>query len=37
MAQTKTKLAGAWTYEDLFTLPDDGKRYEIIEGDLVAE
>jgi Uma2 family endonuclease len=23
-----------WTYEDLFTLPDDGKRYEIIEGGL---
>jgi Uma2 family endonuclease len=32
MAQTKP--AGAWTYEDLFTLPDDGKRYEIIEGEL---
>jgi Uma2 family endonuclease len=23
-----------WTYEDLFRLPDDGKRYEIIEGEL---
>src|SRR5689334_12758548 len=23
-----------WTYEDLFDLPDDGKRYEIIEGVL---
>jgi Uma2 family endonuclease len=23
-----------WTYEDLFNLPDDGKRYEIIEGVL---
>jgi Uma2 family endonuclease len=32
MAQTKP--AGAWTYEDLFALPDDGKRYEIIEGEL---
>ena len=32
MAQTK--LAGAWTYDDLFVLPDDGKRYEIIEGEL---
>lgn len=32
MAQTKP--AGAWTYEDLFSLPDDGRRYEIIEGDL---
>ena len=33
MAQTKP-APGAWTYEDLFSLPDDGKRYEIIEGDL---
>ena len=29
-----TKPAGTWTYEDLFALPDDGKRYEIIEGEL---
>jgi Uma2 family endonuclease len=29
-----TKPAGTWTYEDLFSLPDDGKRYEIIEGEL---
>lgn len=28
------KPAGAWTYEDLFELPDDGKRYEIIDGEL---
>jgi Uma2 family endonuclease len=28
------KPAGAWTYEDLFALPDDGRRYEIIEGEL---
>jgi Uma2 family endonuclease len=28
------KPAGAWTYEDLFALPDDGTRYEIIEGEL---
>ena len=26
--------AGAWRYDDLFSLPDDGKRYEIIEGEL---
>ena len=32
MAQTK--LAGAWSYEDILTFPDDGRRYEIIEGDL---
>ena len=32
MAQTKP--AGTWTYEDLFSLPDDGRRYEIIEGEL---
>lgn len=29
-----TKPAGTWTYEDLSTLPDDGRRYEIIEGAL---
>jgi Uma2 family endonuclease len=29
-----TAPARTWTYEDLFTLPDDGKRYEIIEGEL---
>ena len=28
------KPAGTWTYEDLFSLPDDGTRYEIIEGVL---
>jgi Uma2 family endonuclease len=30
----QTKLAGTWTYEDLFTLPDDSRRYEIVEGEL---
>jgi Uma2 family endonuclease len=30
----QTKSAGTWTYEDLFSLPDDGRRYEIIEGEL---
>lgn len=30
------KPAGTWTYDDLFTLPDDGTRYEIIEGELYA-
>ncbi len=29
-----TKPAGGWTYEDLFKLPDDGKHYEIIDGEL---
>ena len=28
------KAAGTWTYKDLTSLPDDGKRYEIIEGGL---
>ena len=28
------KPTGTWTYEDLLSLPDDGKRYEIIEGVL---
>jgi Uma2 family endonuclease len=32
MAQTK--LAGTWTYEDNSALPDNGWRYEIIEGGL---
>ena len=26
-----TKPAGTWTYEDLFSLPDEGRRYEIRE------
>ena len=29
-----TKPAGTWTYEDLISLPDDGRRYEIIEREL---
>ncbi len=29
-----TKPAGTWKYEDLFALPDDGTRYEIIDGEL---
>ncbi len=28
------KPAGTWSYEDLFSLPEDGRRYEIIEGEL---
>jgi Uma2 family endonuclease len=28
------KAAGTWTYEDLLALPEDGRRYEIIEGEL---
>lgn len=28
------KAAGTWTYDDLLALPDDGRRYEIIEGAL---
>lgn len=31
-----TKPRGGWVYEDLLDLPDDGPRYEIIEGDLYA-
>lgn len=31
-----TKPAGTWTYDDLLSLPDDGRRYEIIEGALYA-
>jgi Uma2 family endonuclease len=29
-----TKLAGTWSYADLATLPEDGTRYEIIDGEL---
>ena len=29
-----SKPAGTWTYEDLFDLPDDGRRWEIIDGEL---
>jgi Uma2 family endonuclease len=34
MEMALTKPAGQWTYADLLTLPDDGKRYEIIEREL---
>ena len=33
MAQIKP-APGMWTYEDLLALPEDGNRYEIIEGEL---
>ena len=33
-SKVSTKPAGTWTYDDLLSLPDDGRRYEIIEGDL---
>jgi Uma2 family endonuclease len=31
-----TARPGRWTYEDYRNLPDDGKRYEIIDGDLLV-
>lgn len=31
---TLTKPTGAWTYEDLEALPDDGRRFELIDGEL---
>lgn len=34
MAHPQLKPAGTWTYDDLLSLPDDGRRYEIIEGEL---
>ncbi|MBE7467942.1 MAG: Uma2 family endonuclease [Anaerolineales bacterium] len=35
LANDKTQPAqGEWTYEDYLALPDDGRRYEIIEGVL---
>ncbi|WP_423222959.1 Uma2 family endonuclease [Candidatus Amarolinea aalborgensis] len=30
----ETKAQGQWSYEDYVALPDDGRRYEIIEGVL---
>ncbi len=33
MALTRP-ATGAWTYEDLLALPDDGRRWEIVEGEL---
>jgi Uma2 family endonuclease len=33
--QRATPAPGMWTYEDLAALPDDGTRYEIIEGELL--
>jgi hypothetical protein len=27
-------ISAGWTVEQLATLPDDGKRYEIIDGEL---
>jgi Uma2 family endonuclease len=33
-AQNGWPIQGQWRYEDYLRLPDDGKRYEIIEGVL---
>ena len=33
-AMALTRPAGTWKYEDLFELPDDGRRWEIIDGEL---
>ena len=33
MTESATKL---WTYEDYLALPDDGNRYEIVEGELLV-
>ena len=34
VTETRSKSAGGWTYEDLLQLPDDGKRYELVDGEL---
>jgi Uma2 family endonuclease len=34
LAEQPWPAQGAWTYEDYLRLPDDGRRYEIIEGVL---
>ena len=31
---TATRSPGGWTYEEFARLPDDGTRYEVIEGEL---
>ena len=37
MSATKHGAAGGhFTYEDLLHTPDDGKRYEVLEGDLIV-
>jgi Uma2 family endonuclease len=36
MGRTAGEGRRIWTYADLETLPDDGKRYEILEGDLIV-
>ena len=33
-ANLQNKAPGEWTYNDYLNLPDDGRRYEIIEGEL---
>ena len=33
MTRLATKI---WTYEEYLALPDDGNRYEIIEGELIV-
>jgi Uma2 family endonuclease len=33
-AMATSTYTKTWTYEDLFHLPDDGKRYEIVDGEL---
>jgi len=32
----RTPRDGAWTYEDYRALPDDGRRYQVLQGDLVV-
>jgi Uma2 family endonuclease len=32
----RPKHGGAWTFEDVFDLPDDGNRYEILDGSLLV-
>lgn len=29
-----TKAPGSWTSEDLLAVPDDGRRYELIDGEV---
>ncbi len=36
MAATIHDLAGPWRFDDLAALPDDGRRYEVVDGSLVV-
>jgi Uma2 family endonuclease len=36
MGSTVVRAKVVWTYDDYRTLPDDGRRYEVVDGDLLV-